>query len=174
MTDYARDAAAAAAIFGFFGSVWFGWAQESPPRSWRPWLIAGSALSIASLIIGGLLVWRHWNDGTAFDRDTSITFGIVVGVEVALAGLGAAVLGLRGRKELVPVWIALVVGVHFFPVAAIIDYPLIYVVGALVTIGALAAVPVARSRSVAVSAVNGLLVGSVLLAGALVSLALAW
>jgi hypothetical protein len=116
---------------------------------------------------------RHWDDGTAFDRDTSIAFGIVVGIEVALAGIGAAVLGSRGRKELIPVWIALVVGVHFIPVAAIIDYPLVYVIGALVTLGALAAVPFARSRSVAVSAANGLFVGTSLLAGALVSLAFA-
>jgi hypothetical protein len=27
---FVRDAAAIAAIFGFFGSAWFGWAQENP------------------------------------------------------------------------------------------------------------------------------------------------
>ena len=73
-------------------------------------------------------------------------------------------------RELIPVWIAFVVGVHFFPVAAIIRYPLIYVVGALVTIAALAAVPLARARSWPISAVNGVGVGASLLAGGLVSL----
>lgn len=172
-TEFVRDAAATAAIFGFFASVWFGWAQEHPPKSWRPWLIAGSVLSLATMVAGGLLVWRHWSDGTAFDEGTSKAFGIVVGIEVVLAGVGAAVLGVRGKKEFIPVWIALVVGVHFFPVAAIIGYPLIHVVGALVTIAALAAVPMARSRSLPVSAVNGLGVGTILLAGAVVSLLIA-
>ena len=46
-----------------------------------------------------------------------------------LAGVGAAVLRARGKSDVIPVWIALVVGLHLFPVAAIIGYPLIHVVG---------------------------------------------
>jgi hypothetical protein len=168
--EFVRDAAATAAIFGFFGSMWFGWAQEHPPKTWRPWLLTASVLSLVTMLAGGLLVWRRWSDGTAFDADTSKTFGVVVGIEVVLAGVGAAVLAGRGRKELIPVWIAFVVGVHLFPVAEIIGYPLIHVVAALVTIAALAAIPVARSRSLPVSATNGVGVGTVLLAGALFSL----
>jgi hypothetical protein len=171
MTEFVRDAAATAAIFGFFGSMWFGWAQESPPRSWRPWLITGSVLSLATLVAGVVLTVRHWNDGTVFDEETSKTFGIVVGIEFALAGIGAAVLGVRGRKEFIPVWIALVVGVHLFPVAVIIASPMVHAVAALVTVAALAAVPVARSRSLPVSATIGLGAGTILLAGALLFLA---
>jgi hypothetical protein len=55
-------------------------------------------------------------------------------------------------------------------VAALLGYPFIHVVAALVTLVAVAAVPVARSRGVAVSAVTGLATGSVLLAAGLVSL----
>ena len=165
---FVRDAAATAAIFGFFGSTWFGWAQEHPPKSWRPWLLTGSVASLVTMLAGGLLVWRHWSDGTAFDEGTSKTFGIVVGIEVVLAGVGAAVLAARGQRDIIPVWIALVVGVHLVPVAAIIGYPLIHVIGALVTVAALAAIPVARSRSLPTSAINGLGVETALLAGALV------
>lgn len=170
MTEFVRDAAATAGILGFFASTWFGWAQEHPPKSWRPWLLTGLAVSWATMLAGGLVAWRHWSDGTAFDEDTSRTFGIVVGIEFVLAGVGAAVLRARGKQVVTPVWIALVVGVHLFPVAAIIGYPLIHVVGALVVVAALAAIPVARSRSLPISAVNGLCVGTALLAGALVSL----
>jgi hypothetical protein len=170
MTEFVRDAAATAAIFGFFSSVWWGWAQEQPPRSWRPWLVTGSVVSLVTMVAGGLLVWRHWSDGTAFDEDTSKAFGIVVAIEVVLAGAGAAVLGARGRKEVIPVWIALIVGLHLFPVAALIGYPLIHVVAALVTIAALAAIPVARARSLPVSLTNGVGVGTALLAGAVFSL----
>jgi hypothetical protein len=69
-----RDAAATAAVFGFFASAWFGWAQDQPPPAWR----------------------------TALDADTSRTFGLVVGIEVALAAIGAAVLARRRRSELIP------------------------------------------------------------------------
>jgi hypothetical protein len=154
MTDFVRDAAAAALIFGFFASAWFGWAQEKPPPRLRPWLIAGSVAALATAAAGGILMATNWSAGTAFDRDTSMRFGIVVGIEFALAGIGAAVLTVRRRSELVPVWIAFVVGVHLFPVAVLLHYPLIHV-----------------ARSVAVSAVVGLLTGTVLLASALVSLA---
>lgn len=170
LTEFVRDAAATAAILGFFASAWFGWAQEHPPKLWRPWLLTGSAVSLATMLVGGILTWRHWSDGTAFDESTSKTFGVVVGLEFVLAGAGAALLRFRGRADVTPVWIALVVGLHLFPVAAIIDYPFIHVIGALVTVAALAAIPVARSRSLPISATNGLGVGTALLAGALFSL----
>ena len=168
---YVRDAAATGAIFGFFASAWFGWAQEAPPRRLRPYLIAGSMLSIAAVVAGAVLMVRHWGDGTVFDADTSPVFGIVVGVEFALAGIGAGVLSARGKRELVPAWVALVVGVHLFPVEVLIEYPFIHVPAALVTLVALSAVPVARRRDLAVSTVVGLGSGIVLLLSAAYSLA---
>jgi len=74
------------------------------------------------------------------------------------------------KSDLIPAWIALVVGVHFVPLAPLLRYPLLVVVAALVSAGALAAVPIARSRSLAVSAMTGVVVGAVLLAAALFSL----
>jgi hypothetical protein len=166
-----RDAAATAAVFGFFASAWFGWAQDEPPRAWRKALIAGSVLSLLTAVGGGVITWRTWSGPTVFDAGTSRTFGVVVGVEVALAGVGAAVLARRRRSELVPAWVALVVGVHLVPVAVLVRSPLIAVTGVLVTLAALAAVPLARSRAVAVSAVTGFGAGTVLLVAALWSLA---
>lgn len=169
MTEHVRDLAVTVVVFGFFASSWFGWAQEAPPRRWRPFLIAGSVASLLTVAAGGLLAWRHWNDGTVFDEDTSRTFGIVVGIEFGAAAAGAVLLALRRRRELIPVWVAFVVGVHLFPVAALLDYPLIHVVAALVTIVSLVAVPVARSRDLPVSFVVGAATGPVLLVAALIS-----
>ena len=107
---FVRDTAATAVVFGFFASAWFGWAQDAPPADWRGWLGAGSVLSLLTAAAGGVLAWRHWSDGTVFDADTSRTFGIVVGIEFALAGIGAAVLAARRRGELIAAWVALVVG----------------------------------------------------------------
>ena len=173
---YLRDAAMTAVIFGFFGSGWFGWAQEAPPPRWSRRLAAGSIMSLAVALAGGIIAWQHWTDGTIFDPETGRNFGIVVGIEFAVAGAGALLLGLTKRKDLIPAWIAFVVGVHLFPVAVILQYPMLHLVAALVTVVSLVAIPISRSRNLAVSFVVGLGTGLVLLAGAGYSLvsALIW
>jgi hypothetical protein len=168
--EYTRDAAMTAVVFGFFAMGWFGWAQEHPPRPWTTWLRAGSAAAALTLVAAAVLAWRLWDTGTVFDEGTGRAFGIIVGAEFGLAGVGAVVLTRRNRKELVPVWIATVVGVHLFPLAPLLHCPLLYAVATLVTVAALVAVPVARRRGLPVSAVNGLGVGAVLLVAAIVSL----
>lgn len=170
MSEFVRDAAATAAILGFFASSWFGWAQEAPPSSWKRWLITGSIAAGLTAVAGGLLTWANWDTGTALDETTSRTFGIVVGIEVALAGLGSWLLIARDRRSLVAPWIALVVGVHFFPLAVLLDIPVLHILAALLTIGAIVSVRIARTRDLATSAVTGVISGSVLLATALFSL----
>ena len=61
-------------------------------------------------------------------------------------------------------------GIHLFPVVLLLQYPLVAVVAGLVIVVALAAIPSARSRSLAVSAVTGVATGTALLAGATYSL----
>jgi integral membrane sensor domain MASE1 len=84
-TEFVRDAAATAAIFGFFASAWFGWVQERPPPSWRSMLIGGSVAALLLTVAGGVVTWREWSSGTVFDEDTSRAFGVVVGSEFAVA-----------------------------------------------------------------------------------------
>jgi hypothetical protein len=169
-TEFVRDAAVTGAIFGFFAAGWYGWAQEDPPSDWRKPLTAGSIVGILVAIAGGILAWQNWSTGTAFDADTSPIFGIIVGIEVLLAVVGALLLSRRGHQELIAPWVALVVGVNFFPMAPLLGYPLFYVVGALVTVAALSSVPLARSHDITVSAVTGAMCGSILLASAVFSL----
>jgi hypothetical protein len=171
--EFVRDAAATAAIFGFFGSCWFGWAQERPPREWRTPLTVAAVVALLTAAGGALLTWRHWSDGTALGPSSGVTFGIIVAVEVAAAGLGSWLLVVRRRADLISAWIALVVGVHFYPLAPLLHYPLLYVVATLVTLAALASPYLARSRGIAVSAVTGAATGTVLLAAAALSLATA-
>ncbi|THV38476.1 hypothetical protein [Glycomyces buryatensis] len=168
--EHLRDAAAVAAIFGFFAMAWFGWAQEAPPCRWVKWLAAGSILSILTLIGGGLLMWQHWSDGTVFDDQVGTRFGIVVGIEFASAGIGSAVLAVRKRAQLISAWIAFVVGVHFFPVAVVLEIPALHLVAALVTAASVASVFIARAKQLTISAVVGASTGTVLLASALLSL----
>lgn len=168
--EHVRDAAAVAAIFGFFAMAWFGWAQEAPPRRWLWPLRTGSILAGLVCVGGGLLMWRHWSDGTVFDDQVGPAFGVIVGIEFAAAGLGAGLLAWRKRADLVSAWIAFVVGVHLFPVAVVLEIPSVHVTGALVTVASVAAVFIARAKRLAPSAVVGALVGPVLLVSAALSL----
>lgn len=171
IAEHVRDPAVTAVIFGFFASSWFGWAQEAPPGKWRGLLAAGSVASLLTAIAGGLLTWRLWHTDTAFDESTSRAFGVVVAIEFGAATLGSILLSLRGRQDLISMWVAFVVGAHLFPVAALIDYPMIYIVATLITVVSVAATPVARSRKLSVSAVVGAPTGLILLTAALFSVA---
>ncbi len=169
--EYVRDAAMTGVVFAFFAAGWFGWAQDEPPARWRRPLVVGSVLSVLTCAACGLLAWRQWGTGSVFDAELGPRFGVLVAVEVALAGLGAVVLTRRGATAWVPVWIAGVVGVHFLPLASLLGQALVLVVGVLVTAVAAATPALSRRWSVAPSAVVGAGTGTVLLAGALVSLA---
>jgi hypothetical protein len=131
---------------------------------------------LAVAVAGGVVGWQHWSDGTILGPETGRDLGIVVGIEFAVAGVGALILALTKRREFIPPWIAFVVGVHLFPVAVILHYPLLHVVAALVTVGSLVAVPLARSRALSISFVTGVLTGTVLFAAAVYSMvtALTW
>jgi hypothetical protein len=168
--EFLRDAAGTAAVFGFFAMAWFGWAQEDPPAKWLWPLRIGSILSGLTAVAGGLLLWRHWSDGSVIDASVGPKFGIVVGVEFALAGLGAAFLAVRKQAHLTSAWIAFVVGVHFFPVAVLLEIPALHVTAALVAIASVASVFIARARSLTVSAVVGATTGPILLVSGLLAL----
>ena len=171
IAEFTRDAAATAAVFGFFAASWFGWAQENPPASWRNWLIAGALLSLLIAVVGGVFTRQHWSTGTAFSAQTGRTFGLIVGIEFAIAGIGAGLLSWWGRSDLIAPWVALVVGLHFVPLAPLLHYPLLYGISALVSVVALVTIPLAHAQMLTVSALTGVATGSILLAAALFSLA---
>ncbi|WP_435091658.1 hypothetical protein [Micromonospora aurantiaca (nom. illeg.)] len=168
--EFAANAAATAAIFGVFGIVWFGWAQEAPPKSWRPWLGIGSVLSLAAAIIGGIVTARTWDEGNSVDETTGPVFGVIVLIEVVLCAVGAIWLQQTGRTSLVPVWIALVVGLHFFPLAPLLGYPALAIWAVIVPLVALISVAVARRYDLTPSAVVGAGTGMALLAGSATAL----
>jgi hypothetical protein len=168
--EFARDAAGAATVFAFFASSWFGWAQENPPVGWRIPLTVAAIFSILLATVGAILLWQLWSTSTALTPQARRNFGVIVGIEFASAGIGAVILNVIRKPEFVAPWIALIVGVHFFPLANLFRFSWLFVVGGLVTACALAAIPIARSQGVEISAVTGLAVGISLIVGALFSL----
>lgn len=171
--EFLRDAAMTAVIFGFVTMGWFGWAQEAPPERMRKWLGIGSGAGIAIALAGGVIAWRNWDAGSAIDAETGPRFGVIVGIEFGLAGLGAGLLIWRGLGAWIAPWIAFVVGVHFYPLAPLLKEPLLYVTATLVTLGALAAAGIAWKRKLTPSYVNGVITGSLLGLSGAVALATA-
>lgn len=169
-----RDSAMVALIFGFFASTWFGWAQEDPPERWKRWLVIASVLSLAVAVGGGVLAWQNWASGSALSEPEAMRdYGILVGIEFGVGAIGAAVLAVTRRARWIPAWICLVVGVHFWPMAPLLDRPSLVVVGAVLVLVAVAAVPIARRPGTTPSAVVGAGAGTTLLVAAALALAAA-
>lgn len=103
-----------AVVEGFFAFVWFGWGQAAAPS----WLVVPFAVGTglgALVAVVGVVVAARSTDRLAAASDPAVRrrYGITVGVEFGLLGVGAAVLGLTGLVRWIPVWVCVVVGLHF-------------------------------------------------------------
>ena len=143
--------------------AWFGWGQEAPPSWLVPVLAAGSLVGLVVAVTGAVVGFRSPKE-TAVLRDQAALrrYGIIVGVEFALAGIGAGILGGIGQVASIPVWICAVVGVHFFALAPVLRDPHLIPLGKLLCAVALAALIVGRTTAVRPSAVTGLGAGAAL------------
>jgi len=89
-----------------------------------------------------------------------------VAFECTAAGIGAALLS-RKRPQYVSAWIAFVVGVHFLPLAWIFQDDGLYLLTVLAAAAPFVAVLRANKTRIAVSALTGALMGTILLLFAL-------
>lgn len=160
---YARDAAMSALILGFFASSWFRWAQERPPNGWRRPLAVAAVTSVVVAASGGLLAWQSWSAGSALSGDGAMrAYGVMVGVEFALAAVGAVLLVWRGQSRYLAPFICFVVGVHFWPMAPLLEEPGLYLLGGVLVAVAAGAVLLSRRTSILSSALTGAGAGTVL------------
>jgi hypothetical protein len=162
--EHVRDAAVMAAVFGTGGFAWLGWAQEAPPRSWRPWLGVASIASLLVGVAGALLAVRVWGPESALtEPGARRRFGIVAGVELVLCAVGGGLLALRGKARWTASWICFVVGLHFLPLAVVLEDGALHVLGAVLIAVAALGIVVARRTALHPSAVTGLGAGIALL-----------
>jgi hypothetical protein len=159
-----RDRGITALIEGFFAAAWFGWGHAAAPSGLEIWLNIGGALALLVAVTGAVIGFRSPASTAALhDRRAARRYGIVVGVEFGLVGVGAGVLGGLGHAELIPVWVCAVVAVHFFPLAPILRDRQLVSLGALMCVVAVTAVVVALTTDIAASTVTGVGAGGLLL-----------
>lgn len=169
-----RDAGLTALFLGFFAGAWFGWAQAEPQPSLAPWLNGFGFLSLLVAITGAVIGFRAPAVTSALRAPgAGRRYGIIVGIEFALAGLGAAGLGLAGYPDAIPVWICAVVGAHFIPLAPVLRDPWLVPLGLALLVVAAAGLVVALTTTTPASFVVGVGTGLLLLGYAITALATA-
>ncbi|QQQ78874.1 hypothetical protein IOD16_10840 [Saccharothrix sp. 6-C] len=127
-TEFLRDQHFTTAWFGLMAFVWFGWAQEDPPKAWRGWLGLGSGLGVVIALGFGALTGLNWGEPTALEGRYG-WFGLLVAVEVVAAGVGGLVLARRRASRWTAWWVAAVVAAHFLPLAVLLEDWAVAVVG---------------------------------------------
>jgi hypothetical protein len=94
-----RDRGMTALIEGFFGFVWFGWGQADASAGLRVALAVGGVAAALVALAGGVRAFRSpASTGVLHDRQARRRYGVAVGVEFTLAGVGAAVLAVAGQR----------------------------------------------------------------------------
>ena len=169
--EFIRDYAMYASVFGIFSFVWFGWAQEKPPKPWRKFLGLAAGVALLVCLFGVYLSVMNWNAPSALTDPSALRqYLFSVYIEIALAGAGAFILIKSNRSAFVPLWIVFIVGVHFIGLKAVFDDPALYLLAALLVAVSLLSFFVARRLQVAISAITGIGAGTVLLGFAVLGL----
>jgi hypothetical protein len=136
------------------------------------WLAVAGVVAALVALAGGVQAFRSpASTGVVHDRQARRRYGLAVGLEFTLAGVGAAILAVAGQIDFILVWVCAVVGVHFFPLASLLEDRLPVTLGASVTTVALLALMAGLATGVAPSTVTGVGAGTLLTGFALATLA---
>lgn len=168
LTEFARDHAFTIAWFGLMAMVWFGWGQEDPPRRWRWRLGVGSVLGVILAGLFGYGVFVRWGEGSALDGRYE-WFGLLVLLEVVLAGAGCLILWKRQQIRWTAWWVALVVALHFLPLALLLGDWSLTVLGVAQAVCLIVLTPRLRAADGTTSRLVGPVMGVTLLVFAMVS-----
>jgi Family of unknown function (DUF7010) len=156
-------------FLAFFGAAWWAWGlagiQGIFPGETAAFFIV-LALAPIILLSGGILLSRA---ADRLPRDTAPArkrpgraFGLVFGLEIVIIALSIFLLNVLHHPEFRLPFVAIVVGVHFLPLARIFNVRLYYVVGVLLVLASVAvmlAVPV--STMIGIRSAWDALVGSI-------------
>jgi hypothetical protein len=134
-----RGVASGVLFMAFFGTLWASIGTGGLQGWGGPWLAIVTVLVGIGLLLGGISLLlasqRLPNQVAEADarrgRRTGIWFGIVFATEGLLIGIASVICNALHRFDLFFPIMALIVGVHFFPLAALFQVKIHYVAGAL-------------------------------------------
>ncbi|MBC2640182.1 MULTISPECIES: hypothetical protein [unclassified Rhodococcus (in: high G+C Gram-positive bacteria)] len=146
-----------AAVLAFAGIAWFGWAQEDPPASWTPYLVAGQVISAVLLVVLLVLLVRGLTTSGSAMADPRVRrrYWVTVAVEVALIVGGNLLLAAVGHQAYDAAWTLFVVGVHFVPLGKVFHARALALAGVVVAVAAVAAAGLGLVTDLAPSAAAG-------------------
>ncbi|WP_203568412.1 hypothetical protein [Aestuariimicrobium ganziense] len=168
LTELLRDQTFTIAWFGLMTGAWLGWGQEDPPEPWRWKLGAGSVVGLVIAGLFGYALVTRWNSATALEGKYW-WFGLVVALEVIVAGVGCLVLARRGQSRWLAWWVALIVALHFLPLAFFLRDLSLAALAIIQTIGLLVLLPRLRRNTHPTSRLVGPVMGATLLLFAIAS-----
>jgi hypothetical protein len=141
---YARGRITGAAILTLFGSLWclialIVW--DARPRWSIPAAYTAGILLLALCLqrFIALRKIRSANDpaAAAKGKRAGMWFGIIFGAEGLLIWLCAMLLQYLGLSIWIPIAVAVIVGLHFLPLARVFEAPLYYWTGAICVLGSI-------------------------------------
>ncbi|GHJ52199.1 hypothetical protein [Micromonospora chersina] len=170
MTDLPRRQAGLTALYlGVFAAIWFSVPKVDPPL--RSLLVVASVGALLAAAVGAVLVIRAGRRPAGErDRAADRRYALVVAAEVAVGLIGALLLAAAGLTGYLPVLVCAVVGVHFVPLAPVLNDRLLVPLGVAVTLVALAGLVVDLVSAVSAGLVVGTGAGALLLAYAVLGL----
>jgi hypothetical protein len=167
-----RQAGLTGLYLGLFATVWF--SVPAAGGALRVLLVVASIAALLTVVAGITVLVRAGRPAPGGrDRATDRRYLLVVAAEFAAAGLGALLLSVAGRPSYIPVLVAFVVGVHFFPLVEVLRDPRLRLLGTVVCAVALVALVAGLATSVASGLVAGIGTGAALLGYAILALATA-
>jgi hypothetical protein len=165
-----RQAGLTALYLGLFATVWF--SVPSADGVLRTLLVVASVAGLLTAVAGFVVVARVGRAGPAGrDRAADRRYLLIVVAEFAAAGLGAVLLSAADRTEYVPVLVAAVVGVHFFPLVQVLHDPHLRLLGIVICAVALAGLITGLTTGMAAGLVAATGTGLALLGYAVTTLA---
>lgn len=144
-----RGILSGASILGAFGAFWC----LTALLNWdaRPAWVIPAAISISIALLGLCVVRllatrriRSTDDpvAAAAGKRAGIWFGVIFGTEIVLIAASSVVLGSIGHALWIPIAVALIVGIHFLPLARVFAAPIYCGTGIFCVLGTLACLPI--------------------------------
>jgi hypothetical protein len=134
-----RGTASGVIFMALFGTLWAYTGVMGLQSRGTAWLL------IIAVVIGGSLLFgagslirasrKLTNQGSKsdarFSKPIKVKFNLIFAAEGIAIFIAVAVCNAIGRSELIPILIAIIVGVHFFPLAPLFQVKLYYITGTL-------------------------------------------